>query len=96
MEFVEHVKIYSKFAGELGMHAKPKRHQLLHMAHIINEYGSPSWWGCWAEEGMNRWLGKVCNSAHRAVWHARVLCEFNETWGPGRQRTRPMWQDLQP
>ena len=95
MDFVTNIKVYCRFATLLGLAPKPKRHQLIHMGHLVAEFGSPSLWGCWTEEGLNRWLAKLCNAAHRAVWAHRVLEEFEQTWGPGSSANRPVWLDLQ-
>ena len=70
----------------MGVAAKPKTHQLAHMAFQIREWGSPTAWGCYSEEGLNRWLARVANSAHRAVWHRRVLNDFRSAYGIGKRK----------
>ncbi len=39
--------------------------------------GAPSTWATWEDEGLNYNLKLVANRAYRAVWHKRVLVDFN-------------------
>ena len=50
-----------------------KAHALMHMARDCYRKGSPSLWACWLDESLNQNLKRIAASAHRAVWHARVL-----------------------
>ena len=88
--FVDNAKLALSAFRTLGI-KKPKLHQLAKMAYLCGENGSPGNWGCWAEDGLNRWLRRIANKAHRAVWHSRALAKFTAAYGLGSRRTRPRW-----
>ena len=94
ISFVSHVKDHSQASRLFDLRPKPKRHQLLHMSGMLLTHGSPFLWGCWSEEGLNRWHKKTCQRSHRAVWGHRTITEFNATWGPGGRSLRPTWIDM--
>ena len=79
-EFVQHTKIVMRHFLRFNI-SRPKVHQLAHMAHLCRTHGSPGNWGCWTEEGWNRFLGRIANRSHRATWHSRTMTEFNQAYG---------------
>ena len=42
-------------------------------AHRLLFYGSPQWVACWADEGANLELKRICQGAYYSHWHLRVL-----------------------
>ena len=94
-QFVGYTKVALRHFRRFGI-SRPKVHQLAHIAHFCITHGSPANWGCWSEEGCNRWLARIANRSHRAVWHDRTLSEFSQAYGLGaasssrstRRRTR--------
>lgn len=81
-EFVDNAKLHLQFCRAVGVHMRPKHHQLLEMGCRILEFGSPALWGCWKDEAINNLLKATASSAHRAVWHRRVVSTFYEAHGP--------------
>eukprot|EP00959_Pyramimonas_sp_CCMP1952_P436182 9134014-Pyramimonas_sp.AAC.1 len=79
--FVDSSLVAVRVMDYFGLAAKPKVHELSHMAHMCLGSGSPRSWAVWFEEGLNRWIAKISRAAHRSVWHRRVLCEFEQTYG---------------
>ncbi len=55
---------------------KPKGHMLMHMANRIRLQGSPSVYGNWVDESINRALKNVAAAARGSVAHKRILNEF--------------------
>lgn len=88
-DFVANAKKALRVFVQLGLHTKPKVHELAHMAHLIRTRGAPGNWGAWYEEGLNRWTARISKSAHRAVWHTRVLSEFEQAYGLLSRSSRP-------
>lgn len=81
-EFVHNAKLHIQFCAAVGLPLRPKHHQLLEMGCRILEFGSPAMWGCWRDEAINNLLKATASSAHRAVWHKRVVSTFYEAHGP--------------
>jgi len=65
-----------------GIPYKPKMHLYIHLVYNSGRLGDPLHLGTWIDEGLNRQLAAVCRSAHKAVWHRRVLATFNHSAGP--------------
>ena len=80
-QFVVAAKVAMRHLAQFGLGGRPKVHELAHMANLCHTHGSPGNWSVWFEEGLNRWVARICNRAHRAVWHRRVLVEFEHTHG---------------
>ena len=40
--------------------------------------GNPRHLACFLDESLNGTLARVCRSAHRSVWHYRVLANFEQ------------------
>ena len=59
-----------------GIHAKPKRHLLLHLVERSASQGNPAHYACWMDETLNKTLARVGAAAHRAVWELRILREM--------------------
>jgi hypothetical protein len=57
---------------------KPKHHQVLHMVARTAKHGNPNYYATFTDEGINRLLKKVGQSAHRAVWEMRVFLHFGK------------------
>ena len=51
----------------------------MHFATDVVHFGSPAAWACWEDESLNQVLKAVSASAHRLVWHKRVLENANLT-----------------
>ena len=88
-QFVSHTKVALRVLDHFGLSSKPKFHELAHMAHLCRTRGSPGNWSVWHEEGLNRWVARIANRAHRLVWHWRVLAEFEQTYGVLSRSKRP-------
>ena len=89
--FVHNTKVHIKAIVRLGMDAKPKHHQFLHMGHRIAFQGSPALWAAWVDESLNNIVKKIAAKAHRQVWAARCLVNFNQQknrGGGGAKRQR--------
>ena len=73
---------------KLGISPKPKHHFLIEMAGRLASHGSPAYHACWADESANFQLKVMCQAAHRAVWHGRVLATWASTSGHDVTRAR--------
>lgn len=85
-QFNAAVKQHLHAALQLQIGLRPKHHQMMHMSALTLSRGSPALWGCWHEEGMNRWLARVAQRAHRNRWTSRVLAEMKSSFGVGKKR----------
>ena len=75
-QFHEHTRSYLQTMHGLDLAFKPKDHMLMHMANRIRLQGSPSVYGNWKDESINRTLKNVAAAAHGSVAHKRILNEF--------------------
>ena len=73
---------------KLGISPKPKHHFLIEMAGRLASHGSPAYHACWADESANFQLKVMCQAAHRAVWHGRVLATWASKSGHDVTRAR--------
>ena len=74
--FYRSAKTYLRMLMVLKIKFKPKDHMLLEMSTRVPFQGSPSLYGCWQDESLNRLLRDVAEGAHGAVHARRVLIEF--------------------
>ena len=77
--FVDAIRRAVDGFATLGVHQIPKLHALMHFATDVVHFGSPAAWACWEDESLNQVLKAVSASAHRLVWHKRVLENANLT-----------------
>ena len=63
---------------------RPKHHQACHLVASTLVWGSPTLWGCWTDESLNKGLKLIAQCAHRRVWYKRVLSEFRSAHGVGK------------
>ena len=80
-DFVCMVKAFESSATIIGLPFVPKRHSTFHLAEQCIRFGSVSASSTWRDEQINGCLKGVASSAHRAVWHRRVLSEFRRAYG---------------
>ena len=62
--------------GTFNLAPKPKDNFLIHLSRRIMWMGSPSLYGNWTDESINRLLREVAAGAHSTVHDKRVLAEF--------------------
>ena len=75
-EFHDNSFEFLKRYNRLRIVPKPKDHMLVHMSNRIRRQGSPTLYGCWLDESINRLLRDVAAGAHSLVHDRRVLSEF--------------------
>jgi len=87
-EFLDCAKVHVNKAKALGIQMIPKHHYFLEVAWKSYFQGSPGLGACLTDETINRFLKQVSASAHRAVWHERVLDNFGlaYSWRAKRKR----------
>jgi len=81
--FTDCVKRYIDLCQKLEWAAKPKDHNLMHMAQRILIMGSPALYGNWFDETLNKELKGIAAKAHATVWEPRILSEFRRSRGLG-------------
>ena len=94
--FHHSAKQYLITMRELNVAAKPKDHMLMHLAHSIPWLGSPSKYGNWVDESLNRLLRDVASGSHAVGLDKRTLLEFERAYTtdivekskPARKRRR--------
>ena len=79
--FCAHVKKLWHAVRSLELTFKAKHHALSHMVEKLLKYGSPYVWGCWRDETANKALKGISRTAHRRVWHRRVLANHRAAFG---------------
>jgi len=87
-EFLDCAKVHIIKAQALGISLVPKHHFFLEMSWKADYQGSPGLGACWTDESINRFLKQLSAGAHRAVFHGRVLDNFNlaYSWRAKRRR----------
>ena len=83
---VNAVNGYLSVREAAGIAFKPKCHLVLHLVWDSRVFGNPGLTATWIDESLNNQLSKVCQSAHAAVWSARVLAEYNHALGPAARQ----------
>ena len=84
--FHREAKTYLQAMEDLRVVAKPKDHMLMEMSDRLGFMGSPSLYGNWLDESLNRLLRDVASAAHSSVHDRRVLCEFAKAHSKSHQR----------
>ena len=74
---------YLQMHLKLGWAEKPKHHQLMHLCKSIQFLGSPSLYGNWYNETLNKLVKQIASGAHSLVWEQRLLSEFRLAAGVG-------------
>ena len=59
-----------------GLLKRPKLHWLMHLVDRTAENGNPTYYACWADEGLNRVFGNLGRQARRQDWEVRILMYF--------------------
>ena len=62
----------------------------------IRTHGSPGLWACWLDESLNRVIKNIACTAHRAVFHKRLLAEFRAAEGILSRRGAQRWKQQKP
>ena len=71
--FCKAVQVLLVSFRRIGAPERPKEHLMIDMAGRLGTHGSPALVACWDDESRNFPLKRLCEDAHRSVWHARVL-----------------------
>jgi len=87
-EYCDATKVFVRCCQNLGVEAKPKHHDMIHLAADAHIFGSPALSATWHDEGVNRFLKAIGSNAHRACWARRVLSDFYMTHGLGSRCKR--------
>ena len=75
-KFVDNVVAHLAALNQLELSMKPKHHMWMEMACAIWRQSSPAVGGTWVDEAYNLPLKHMCATAHRMVWHYRVLASW--------------------
>jgi hypothetical protein len=73
---------------------KPKHHMCMHLVGNTARDGNPSYYATFTDEGINRALKKVGQSAHRNVWEVRVFLHFGKVEDSRVSRKRHLSLDV--
>ena len=86
------MKKHIMLSQRAGVHMKPKHHLVLHMVARTSKHGNPGYYATFTDEGINKLLKKVGQSAHRSVWEIRCLVRFGnvEEARQSKKRGLPM------
>jgi hypothetical protein len=84
-ELVDAYKANLQEMRVLGIPYRPKHHQGCHLVSMTLWHGAPHLWGCWLGESLNKQLKASAVSAHRSIWHRRLLSDFRKGFGVGRE-----------
>ena len=79
--YCDHAKSVWQARRALNMPFKPKYHRMAHTVKMLLTHGSPWVWGCWRDEAENKVFKKIAFSAHRLVWHKRILATHRAGFG---------------
>ena len=71
-----------------GLAKKPKLHATMHMCERARFQGNPTFYATWTDESLNKLLGILGRQAHRTVWEARILANFQQTYERAQKTPR--------